>query len=397
MGPLTGLTVLDFTRVLSGPYCTMILGDLGARVIKLEHPGRGDDTRRWGPPFLGEESAYFLSVNRNKESVAVDFKTAGGKEVVERLLARADVVVENFRPGTLDGAGFDAATVRARHPRLVYCSISGYGQTGPRRDEPGYDAVMQAEGGLMSITGAADGPPYRLGVAIVDIVSGMFAAQGVLAALVARERTGQGQVVDLGMLDATTALLTYQAGNFFATGSAPGRLGNRHPTIAPYETFATADGDLALAVGNDALWQKFCRVAELPDLGADPRFASNAGRLEHYAELKPRLDAVFRSRTRADWSARLLAAGVPCGAVRSVEEVFADPQTLARGMVQKVGHATLGEVSVTGVPVKLSETPGSVRTGPPVLGQHTAAVLTELGYDRPAIDALAAAGAVRLS
>ncbi len=397
MGPLTGLTVLDFTRVLSGPYCTMILGDLGARVIKLEHPGRGDDTRRWGPPFLGEESAYFLSVNRNKESVAVDFKTAGGKDVVERLLARADVVVENFRPGTLDGAGFDAATVRARHPRLVYCSISGYGQTGPRRDEPGYDAVMQAEGGLMSITGAADGPPYRLGVAIVDIVSGMFAAQGVLAALVARERTGQGQVVDLGMLDATTALLTYQAGNFFATGSAPGRLGNRHPTIAPYETFATADGDLALAVGNDALWQKFCRVAELPDLGADPRFASNAGRLEHYAELKPRLDAVFRSRTRADWSARLLAAGVPCGAVRSVEEVFADPQTLARGMVQKVGHATLGEVSVTGVPVKLSETPGSVRTGPPVLGQHTAAVLTELGYDRPAIDALAAAGAVRLS
>ena len=397
MGPLTRLTDLDFTRALSGPYCTMILGDLGARVIKLEHPGRGDDTRRWGPPFLGEESAYFLSVNRNKESVAVDFKTAGGKEVVERLLARADVVVENFRPGTLDGAGFDAATVRARHPRLVYCSISGYGQTGPRRDEPGYDAVMQAEGGLMSITGAADGPPYRLGVAIVDIVSGMFAAQGVLAALVARERTGQGQVVDLGMLDATTALLTYQAGNFFATGSAPGRLGNRHPTIAPYETFATADGDLALAVGNDALWQKFCRVAELPDLGADPRFASNAGRLEHYAELKPRLDAVFRGRTRADWSARLLAAGVPCGAVRSVEEVFAAPQPLARGMVQKVGHATLGEVSVTGVPVKLSETPGSVRTGPPVLGQHTAAVLTELGYDRPAIDALAAAGAVRLS
>ncbi|MGD9902674.1 MAG: CaiB/BaiF CoA transferase family protein [Vicinamibacterales bacterium] len=396
MGPLTGLTVLDFTRVLSGPYCTMILGDLGARVIKLEHPGRGDDTRRWGPPFLGEESAYFLSVNRNKESVAVDFKTAGGRALVGRLLERADVVVENFRPGTLDGAGLDARSVRAAHPRLVYCSISGYGQTGPRRDEPGYDAVMQAEGGLMSITGAADGPPYRLGVAIVDIVSGMFAAQGVLAALVARERTGRGQEVDLGMLDATTALLTYQAGNFFATGAAPGRLGNRHPTIAPYETFATADGDLALAVGNDALWQAFCRAADLPDLAADPRFASNAGRLEHYAALKPRLDAAFRSRTRADWSARLLAAGVPCGAVRTVEEVFADPQTAARGMVQRVTHATLGEVAVTGVPVKLSDTPGEVRLPPPVLGQHTAAVMAELGYDRATIAELAAAGAVRV-
>jgi formyl-CoA transferase/CoA:oxalate CoA-transferase len=396
MGPLAGITVLDFTRVLSGPYCTMILGDLGARVIKLEHPGRGDDTRRWGPPFLGDESAYFLSVNRNKESVAVDFKTPGGRELVGRLLAQTDIVVENFRPGTLDGVGLDAATVRAAHPRIIYCSISGFGQTGPRRDEPGYDAVMQAEGGLMSITGAADGPPYRLGVAIVDIVSGMFAAQGVLAALVARQRTGQGQVVDLGMLDATTALLTYQAGNYFATGSAPGRLGNRHPTIAPYETFATADGDLALAVGNDGLWQRFCQAAGLADLAADPRFASNAGRLENYPALKPRLDAAFASRTRADWTTRLLAAGVPCGAVRTVEEVFADPQTTARQMVARVPHATLGEVSVTGVPVKLSDTPGSVRLGPPVLGQHTGSVLDELGYDRAAIDALASTGAVRV-
>lgn len=396
MGPLAGVTVLDFTRVLSGPYCTMALGDLGARVIKLEHPGRGDDTRRWGPPFLGDESAYFLSVNRNKESVAVDFKTAGGREVVGRLLGIADVVVENFRPGTLDSVGLDAASVRASRPHLVYCSISGYGQTGPRRAEPGYDAVMQAEGGLMSITGAANGPPYRLGVAIVDIVSGLFAAQGVLAALVARGNTGQGQVVDIGMLDATAALLTYQAGNYFATGTAPGRLGNRHPTIAPYETFATADGDLALAVGNDGLWQRFCTAAGLTDMAADPRFSTNAGRVTHYADLKPKLDAVFATRTRADWTARLLDAGVPCGAVRSVEEVFADPQTQARGMVARVAHATLGEVSVTGVPVKLSETPGEVRTGPPTLGQHTAAVLDELGYDHEAVQALAKAGAVRV-
>ncbi len=396
MGPLHGITVLDFTRVLSGPYCTMALGDLGARVIKLEHPGRGDDTRRWGPPFLGDESAYFLSVNRNKESVAIDFKTAGGREAVERLVARADVIVENFRPGTLDALGLDAAAVRARFPKVIYCSISGYGQTGPRREEPGYDAVMQAEGGLMSITGAADGPPYRLGVAIVDIVSGLFAAQGILAALLARGSSGEGQVVDIGMLDATAALLTYQAGNFFTTGETPGRLGNRHPTIAPYETFATADGDLALAVGNDSLWQAFCRAAGLDDLARDSRFETNALRLANYDALKPRLDAVFASRGRQDWTARLLDAGVPCGAVRSVEEVFADPQTIAREMVTSVPHATLGEVKVTGVPVKLSRTPGSVRTGPPTLGQHTAAVLTELGYDAAAIDALYSSGAVRL-
>ena len=396
MGPLHGITVLDFTRVLSGPYATMVLGDMGARVIKLEHPGRGDDTRRWGPPFLGDESAYFLSVNRNKESVAIDFKTAGGREVVERLLAKADVVVENFRPGTLDALGLDAAAVRARFPKIIYCSISGYGQTGPRREEPGYDAVMQAEGGLMSITGAADGPPYRLGVAIVDIVSGMFASQGVLAALIARGTTGVGQVVDIGMFDSTAALLTYQAGNYFTTGEAPGRLGNRHPTIAPYETFATADGDLALAVGNDSLWQAFCRAAGLHDLADDSRFETNALRLANYEALKPRLVAVFATRPRAEWAALLLEAGVPCGAVRSVEEVFQDPQTIAREMVQSVSHATLGSVKVTGVPVKLSATPGSVRTGPPTLGQHTAAVLSELGYEAAAIDALYASGAVRL-
>ena len=335
-------------------------------------------------------------MNRNKESIAIDFKTPGGRDVVGRLLAKADVVVENFRPGTLDSVGLDAATVRAARPELIYCSISGYGQTGPRRDEPGYDAVMQAEGGLMSITGAADGPPYRLGVAIVDIVSGLFAAQGVLAALVARSNTGQGQVVDIGMLDATAALLTYQAGNYFATGVVPGRLGNRHPTIAPYETFATADGDLALAVGNDSLWQAFCRAAELPDLGADARFATNALRLANYAALKARLDPAFASRTRADWTARLVAHGVPCGGVRAIDEVFADPQTVHREMVATVPHATLGQVKVTGVPVKLSGTPGSVRTGPPTLGQHTAAILDELGYDHEAVRALADSGAVRL-
>src|SRR6185436_19770605 len=234
-GPLAGVLVVDLTRVLSGPYCTMQLADMGARVIKIEQPGKGDDTRAWGPPFVGGESAYFMSINRNKESLTLDLKHPDGRRILETLLARADAVVENFRPGTMERLGLGYEEIAPRFPRLVYCSISGFGQTGPRRSEPGYDAVVQAEGGLMSVTGAADGPPYRLGVAIADIVSGMFAAQGITAALFARQRTGRGQRVDLGMLDATTALLTYQAANFFATGQAPARLGNRHPTIVPYE------------------------------------------------------------------------------------------------------------------------------------------------------------------
>src|SRR5947208_1479789 len=286
MQPLGGITVLDLTRVLSGPYCTMLLADMGARVIKIEQPGKGDDTRGWGPPFLyptghktagggpdvDGESAYFLSINRNKESVTLDFKHADGRAALDRLIARADVVVENFRPGTLAKIGLDYDSLAAKHPRLVYCSISGFGQNGPRAREPGYDAVIQGEGGLMSITGAADGPPYRLGVAIADIASGMFAASGVAIALYARERTGRGQQVDLAMLDAVAALLTYQAGNFFASGKVPTRLGNRHPSIAPYETFAASDGEFVLAVGNDEQWRKFCAIAELPD---DPRFATN--------------------------------------------------------------------------------------------------------------------------
>src|SRR5438874_2221517 len=285
MTPLEGLTVLDLTRVLSGPYCTMLLADMGARVIKIEQPGKGDDTRGWGPPFLDHESAYFLSVNRNKESMTLDFKHPEGRAVLDRLLARCDVLVENFRPGTLAKQGLDAQTLLATHPRLVHCSISGFGQTGPRREEPGYDAVMQAEGGLMSITGSPDGPPFRLGVAIADIVSGMFAAQGVLAALFARERTGRGQQVDIGMLDSVAALLTYQAAIYFATRSAPSRMGNRHPTIVPYETFTASDGDFVLAVGNDEQWRRFCAMSGFDDGG---RFATNAARVTDYAEFKPR-------------------------------------------------------------------------------------------------------------
>ena len=273
--PLDGITVIDLTRVLSGPYCTMMLADMGARVIKIDQPDRGDDTRGWGPPFQNGESSYFLSVNRNKESMTLDLKHPDGRQVLNTLIDRADVLVENFRPGTLDRMALGYGDLSGRCPRLVYCSVSGFGHTGPRRSEPGYDAVIQGEGGLMSITGPKDGPAYRLGVAITDIVSGMFAAFGVAMALLARHRTGRGQFVDVWMLDSVVALLTYQAGIYFATGSAPQRLGNRHPTIVPYETLEAGDGELVVAAGNDQLWRRLCGVLGLDALADDPRFATN--------------------------------------------------------------------------------------------------------------------------
>ena len=390
--PLSGITVLDLTRVLSGPYCTMLLADMGARVLKIEQPGKGDDTRAWGPPFIDGESAYFLSINRNKESVTLDFKKPEARAILDRLIAQSDVLVENFRPGTLSKIGLDYTALAPVHPKLVYCSISGFGQTGPRSPEPGYDAVIQAEGGLMSITGSMDGPPYRLGVAIGDIVTGMFAAQGVLLALFSRERTGVGQLVDIGMLDSVAALLTYQAGIYFATGSAPGRIGNRHPTIVPYETFSASDGDFVLAVGNDEQWRRFCSVAGLPD---DERFATNQLRVTRYDELEPILVACLRSATRGDWIQRLTAAGVPCGAVRNLHEVFSDSQLAAREMIADVTHATVGPLRLLGTPVKLSATPGSVRTAPPTLGQHTESVLQqELGLSSAQIATLRSHGAV---
>ena len=392
MRPLDGITVLDLTRVLSGPYCTMLLADMGARVIKIEQPGKGDDTRAWGPPFLEGESAYFLSINRNKESVTLDFKKREGRAILDRLIAKSDVLVENFRPGTLTRMGLDFNTLHAAHPRLVYCSVSGFGQTGPRSHQPGYDAVMQGEGGLMSITGPADGPSFRLGVAIADIVSGMFVAYGTAMALFARERTGRGQSVDVAMLDSVMALLTYQAGNFFASGRVPGRLGNRHPSIVPYETFAASDGEFVLAVGTDDQWRKFCAVA---GLSQDPRFATNRQRVTGYDELRPIIADRLRQEPRQYWIDRLGAAGVPCGSVRNFQELFADPQVAAREMVASLQHPTIGAMQVLGVPVKLSDTPGGIDTPPPRLGEHTDAVLSrDLGLDTEAIAALRAQGAI---
>jgi crotonobetainyl-CoA:carnitine CoA-transferase CaiB-like acyl-CoA transferase len=378
MRPLDGLTVLDLTRVLSGPYCTMLLADMGARVIKIERPGAGDDTRAWGPPFVHGESSYFLSINRNKESVALDFKAPRGRAILDDLIARADVLVENFHPGTLDALGLGYAPLAAKHPRLVYCSITGFGATGPLRHRPGYDAVVQAEGGLMSLTGPGDGDPYRLGVAIADIAAGLFAAQGIALALFVRERTGRGQLVDIGMLDSVASLLTYQAGIYFTTGRTPVRMGNRHPSIAPYDTVAAEDGTLVLAVGNDAQWRTFCGIAGLASLAEDERFATNAARVEHYDELRPLIARALRARSRQEWIDRLVPAGVPCAAVRGLDEVLTDPQLAAREMIQSVRHPAAGPVKVLANPIKLSETPPAVEAPPPRLGEHTARVLQEL-------------------
>ena len=394
MTPLDGLTVLDFSRVLAGPYCTMQLADLGARVIKFEQPGRGDDTRAWGPPFVAGESAYFLSVNRNKESLALDLKHPDARAVIDALLPRADVLVENFRPGTMERLGLGFESLAARHPRLVYCSISGFGQTGPRSAEPGYDAMMQAEAGLMSITGAADGPPFRVGVAVGDIATGMFAVQGILAALVARARTGRGQRVDIAMLDAITALLSYQASSAFATGETPRRMGNRHPSIAPYDTFASADGEFVLSVGNDDQFRRLASVVQLPWLADDPRFRTNADRVANAEALRRELSAALSRRGRAELLGALKEAGVPGAAVRTITEAFADPQLAAREMIVPLEHLAAGTVRVLGTPLKLSATPASIRTAPPVLGQHTDAILAEAGLSAAQILELRRSGAV---
>jgi crotonobetainyl-CoA:carnitine CoA-transferase CaiB-like acyl-CoA transferase len=393
--PLEGITVLDLSRVLSGPYCTMQLADMGARVIKIERPGLGDDTRAWGPPFVNGESAYFLSINRNKESLTLNFKHPEGRRLLDELIARADILVENFRPGTLDELGLGYEALRAKHPRLIYTSISGFGHSGPLRERAGYDAVLQGEAGIMSLTGPPDACGYKVGVAIADLAAGLFAAQGTLLALYARERTGRGQHVDVAMLDSVAALLTYQAGIYFATGAPPERHGNAHPTVAPYETFQAADGEVVLAAGNDELWRRFCRVAGLDAYAGDPRFATNRDRVRNYGALRPIVADAFSKRTRSEWLEVLNDAGIPAGPVRNLQEVLTDEQLLTREMVHVLQHSSAGPVQVLGIPVKLSATPGDVRRAPPALGEHTEEILTEdLGLAASQITEMRAAGVI---
>ncbi len=392
--PLTGVRVLDLTRVLAGPFCTQTLADMGAEVIKIEEPGKGDDTRRW-PPFVGGEATYFLSVNRGKQSVTINLKAAEGVDLIRRLAARSDVLVENFRPGTMDRLGLGYRALRRVNPRLVYCSISGFGESGPEAHRAGYDLIVQGESGIMDLTGFPDGPPVKVGNSIADLVAGLSAAHGIVLALLARARTRRGQKVEIAMLDVMASLLTYQAGLYFQTGARPTRKGNQHPSIVPYEVFRAADGYLTLGVANNSLWKQCCAALGRPELADDPRFATEAGRVENRAALVPILDDIFAGATVDEWLKRLEAAGVPAGRIKSVAEVCESEHLKARGMIVRLPHPTAGTVTVLGVPVRLHATPGAVTAPPPVLGQHTEQVLRRvLGLRPAAIARLRRTGAI---
>lgn len=385
-----GLRVIDLSRVLAGPYCTMLLADHGADVIKIEQPHVGDETRNWGPPWVGDQSAYFLSANRNKRSMTLNLKSEQGRDILKKLAASADLLVENFKVGTLDRLGLGYETLSAANPRLIYCAITGYGQTGPYRDRPGYDFMIQAQGGIMSITGPPNGAPYKVGVAIADVTAGLFAVNAILTALYYRERSGRGQYIDIALLDSQIAWLVNVAHNYFATGNAPQRYGNAHPNIVPYETFPTADGQIALAVGSDQQYQRLCELMECPDLWADERFQTNAGRVNFRESLIPQLRAIFQQKTTAEWMDRLIAAQIPASPVNDIPTILADPQVQARGMVQELaGIKLLGSVA------KFSETPAQIRRAPPALGQDTDLILQEyLGFSQEQIQSLREAGVI---
>jgi crotonobetainyl-CoA:carnitine CoA-transferase CaiB-like acyl-CoA transferase len=374
--PLDDVTVLDLSRVLAGPYCTMILGDLGADVIKVEHPD-GDETRAWGPPFVNGESAYYLSVNRNKRSITADLRNAHDRALIERIAARADVLVENFLPGSLARLGISLEQLRAANPRLITLSISGMGITGPDRERSGYDFIIQAHGGLMSITGPSQGPPSKVGVAIVDLTTGMMAANAILAALYARERTGAGQHIDISLLETQVAWLANVGTAVLLTGKEPSRHGNAHPTIVPYQLFTVSDGDVAIGVGNDGQWRRMCDAIGAADLRDDARFTGNADRVRNRAELVQLLGDRLRAWTRAMLVQKLQAAHVPASEVRTVPEVLADPQIEARAMIETVAHPAIGEIKLLGIPYKFSATKASIRRHPPLLGEHNHEVREE--------------------
>ncbi|MFN0072465.1 MAG: CaiB/BaiF CoA transferase family protein [Chloroflexota bacterium] len=394
-GPLADLRVLDLSRVLAGPYCAMMLGDMGASVIKVEQPGSGDDTRRWGPPFAEGESAYFLAVNRNKRSITLNIKEPRGQEILQQLVARSDVLIENFKHGTLEHLGFGYDALHAQYPKLIYCSISGYGADGPYANRPGYDIAAQAMGGLMSLTGAPDGDPMKAGLPLADLTTGLFACSAVLGALHHCDRTGLGQRVDLSLLESIVALLVNVATGHMMTGAAPERFGNAHPNLVPYQLFETRDGSLIAGAGNDRQFADLCAVLDLPELGSDHRFQTNADRVMHRTELIPLLQSAFLQRDSAAWTQRLLQAGVMAAPILGVDQVLNDPQVLHRQMRMTLPHSTIGDLQVPGIPYKLNESPASGRTAPPLLGQHTDEILSrELGLDDAQITALRAGGVI---
>ncbi|MDE0682069.1 MAG: CoA transferase [Candidatus Poribacteria bacterium] len=376
-GPLDGIKVLDLTRVLAGPYATMLLGDLGAEVIKIEQPSIGDESRNFGP-FKNGFSLYFMSVNRGKRSITLNLKTGRGQAIFKQLLAHTDIVVENFRPGTMEKLGLDYDTLKTEHPSLIYAACSGFGQTGPYAQQGAYDMIIQGMGGIISITGEPEGPPVRVGTSISDITAALFTTIGVLSALHHRNQTGKGQFVDVAMLDSLVAVLENAVVRYFATGEAPKPLGARHPAITPFEAFASADGHVIIALGNDTLWAKFCEHVNRQDLISDERFRTNAGRTENHAELFPILSDIMSQRATDDWINALGQIGVPCGPINTMDKVVSHPQVQAREMIARIVHQITGEVEVPGVPIKLSETPGNVDAPAPSLGEHTTEVLTNI-------------------
>ena len=392
MRPLDDLFVVDLTRILSGPICTMLMADMGAEVIKVEPPPLGDDSRQWGPPFIGGISTYFLSVNRNKKSLGLNLKSKDGRAILHKLIERADVLLENFRPGVLDRLGFGYEAVTKLNPRTIYCSVSGFGHTGPYRDRPGYDVIAQGESGMMDLTGYPDGPPAKLGASPADIVAGLYAFNGICLALLARQKTGKGQHVDVSLLDGMVSTLAYHALIYLSTGRSPTRAGTRHPSIVPYECFQTKDGFVNIAVTNQKQWENFCEALGFPEIAHDDRFETMKARLSNYGILRPMIERVVSMMSRTEVIKAMSEVGIPAGPINTVGEILEDPHIHAREMIAELTHPQYGPLRVLGIPIRLSDTPGIVENAPPMFGEHNREVLQKLGFTEKEVADLESSG-----